>query len=251
MTNPKNKKTHEQFVSEISQTLEITLLEKYANTDTKIKYSCKHGTFSAYPWALLKRKFCCRDGFYKSGKMWESNTKTLSVLKEQALKDRQNVDVSSAYVDDTGKYKKLANIKCTIHNLFYSSITGKKIGICPTCRYEQNMKKLSIAQEKAWKTVKTGVFVSDPETKWLDSLGVPYRQYWLSDVKYKVDGFDPETNTVYLYHGKFWHGCPQTYDENMIHPIRKIPMKQLYEKTIEYENKIKQAGYNLIVKWGT
>jgi hypothetical protein len=24
-----------------------------------------------------------------------------------------------------------------------------------------------------------------------------------------------------------------------------------YEKTIMYENKIKDAGYNLVVKWGT
>ena len=25
----------------------------------------------------------------------------------------------------------------------------------------------------------------------------------------KVDGFNPETNTVYQYHGCFWHGCPK------------------------------------------
>jgi hypothetical protein len=33
--------------------------------------------------------------------------------------------------------------------------------------------------------------------------------------------------------------------------IVKIPMKDLYEKTMFYENKIKEAGYNLIVEWGT
>ena len=84
----------------------------------------------------------------------------------------------------------------------------------------------------------------------LDELGVKDRQVWLKDVKYKVDGFDTETNTVYLYHGRFWHGCPETFDPEMIHPVVKLPMKDLYEKTMLYENKIKAAGYNLIVKWG-
>ena len=37
----------------------------------------------------------------------------------------------------------------------------------------------------------------------------------------------------------------------MIHPIVKVPMKDLYEKTMYYENKIREAGYKLIVKWGT
>jgi len=37
----------------------------------------------------------------------------------------------------------------------------------------------------------------------------------------------------------------------MQHPILKIKMKDLYEKTMYYENKIKEAGYNLITKWGT
>ena len=79
-------------------------------------------------------------------------------------------------------------------------------------------------------------------------MNVPERQWWIPEAKYRVDGYDPETNTVYLYHGRFWHGCPETYDPEMIHPIVKIPMKDLYERTMYYENKIKEAGYNLITK---
>jgi len=37
----------------------------------------------------------------------------------------------------------------------------------------------------------------------------------------------------------------------MIHPVVKIPMKDLYEKTLMYEDKIRDAGYNLIIEWGT
>ena len=138
-----------------------------------------------------------------------------------------------------------------VHNQFYSSIAHNKIGLCPECNTERNIKQILKAGPKAWASQSIGSFVSKAETKWLDVLGVKGRQIWLEDVKYKVDGYDSETNTVYLYHGRFWHGCKETYNPDTIHPIIKIPMKDLYEKTMYYENKIKEAGYNLIVKWGT
>ena len=45
MTNPINKKTTEQFISEVNPELGITILGEYVNTDTKIEYQCKHGTY--------------------------------------------------------------------------------------------------------------------------------------------------------------------------------------------------------------
>jgi hypothetical protein len=251
MSNPKNKKTHEQFISEIPKNLEITVLGEYINTDTKIEYRCKHGTNAIQPWKILKLKHCCRMGYYESGKMWEKNTNSLTTLRDRAIKNRNNIDVSETYIDTSGRYKKLSNIKCLVHNIFYSSIARNKIGLCPKCNTERNIKQILEAGPKAWASQSTGSFVSKKENKWLDELGIVGRQVWLEDVKYKVDGYDEASNTVYLYHGRFWHGCPETFDPDMIHPIVKIPMKDLYEKTMHYENKIKEAGYNLIVKLGT
>lgn len=251
MTNPINKKTREQFIKEIPEHLGIKITGEYVNTDTKIEYKCSHGVHFALPWQIKKFKHCCRKGYYASGNMWRSNTNTIEDAKEKTLKDRPNTDVSNVYFDWDGKYKRLYGIKCTIHNLSYSSLLGRKVGQCPLCFKEDNLRKLTDAAPKAWASQSSGSFVSKNETKWLDSLGIKDRQVWLEDVKYKVDGYDKETNTVYLYHGRFWHGCPTTYDPEMIHPIVKLPMKDLYEKTIMYENKIKEAGYNLIVKWGT
>ncbi len=251
MTNPSNKKTHEQFISEVPKELGLTITGKYINSDTKIEYTCQHSVNQARPWQILKMKHCCRKGYYESGVMWKSNTNTIEDAKEKTLKDRPNADVSNVYFDWDGKYKRLCGIRCTIHGTEYSSLLSSKIGQCPDCVIDDNLKKIKKAQEIAHKSQSTGSFVSKSETKWLDSLGVKERQYWLEDVKYKVDGYDSETNTVYLYHGKFWHGCPETFDPEMIHPIVKIPMGDLYKKTMYYETKIKEAGYNLIVKWGT
>ncbi len=251
MTNPTNKRTHNQFLTEIPIHLDIKILGQYINTDTKIEYKCAHGVNALEPYKILKLKYCCRKGYYESGKMWASNTISLEDAKNRTLKDRPTTDVSECYFGWDGKYKRLYNIRCTIHNINYSSLIGSKVGVCPECKKLDNLEKLKIAAPLAWASKSNGSFVSKEETKWLDSLGIKERQYWLDDVKYKVDGYDPITNTVYLYHGRFWHGCPKTYNPETIHPIVKLPMKDLYEKTMFYEKKIKDAGYNLIVEWGT
>ena len=108
---------------------------------------------------------------------------------------------------------------------------------------------LKVARQKQLE-LGSAKYVSKSETKWLDSLDVPVRQKWLEDVQYSVDGYDASTNTVYLYHGRFWHGCLETYDPDDIHPILKVKMKQLHKQTLSWEKKIKDAGYNLVVQWG-
>ncbi len=37
----------------------------------------------------------------------------------------------------------------------------------------------------------------------------------------KVDGYSKETNTVYQFHGCFWHGCSKCFDPNTINNKNK------------------------------
>lgn len=55
---------------------------------------------------------------------------------------------------------------------------------------------------------------SYPEKCWLDSLNIQnnYRQYKIG--KYIVDGYDPNSNTVYEFYGDYWHGNPNIYNKN-------------------------------------
>ena len=46
----------------------------------------------------------------------------------------------------------------------------------------------------------------------------------------KVDGFNQESNTVYQFHGYFWHGCPKCYDDDRINNINHETMGDLHEK---------------------
>jgi hypothetical protein len=68
---------------------------------------------------------------------------------------------------------------------------------------------------------------------------------------YHADGYCAETNTIYEFHGDAWHGNPDVYNPgDMCYPKDKsLTAGELYQKTIERENKIKSLGFNLIVMW--
>jgi len=52
---------------------------------------------------------------------------------------------------------------------------------------------------------------------------------------YRVDGFHAETNTVYEYHGDFWHGCPKCFARETKNPVNGNTMGELYEKHYNVE----------------
>ena len=68
---------------------------------------------------------------------------------------------------------------------------------------------------------------------------------------YRFDGYCISTNTVYEYHGDYWHGNPTIYDPNDINKTIGKSYGELYRKTIERENYIRSLGYNLVVRWET
>jgi hypothetical protein len=195
-------------------------------------------------------KHCCRTGYYESGKMWESTIVDASDRLSWYKSQRPNLSFDSATLADD-KRNVFNGIKCILHpEVCFTGISSKQhCTPCPVCKVE-DFKSLMALRKGTFHEKHKITPVSKAEKAWLDELNVPERQYWVKEAGYRVDGYDPSTNTVYLYHGRFWHGCPETFDPEMIHPVVKLPMRDLYERTIFYENRIKEAGYNLIVKWG-
>ena len=66
---------------------------------------------------------------------------------------------------------------------------------------------------------------------------------------FKADGYDKTTNTVYEFHGCYWHGCPKCHTNRDDIAFASNTYRELYEKTIQKEQKIRDSGYNLIVMW--
>jgi hypothetical protein len=254
----KQKWTTEKFVAAVAIHLpDIAIDEHYKmeTIDDRVPFVCSHGARTALAWQLLKQKFCCQSGYHAHRNIRMKETRfTIEDRRREIVEIFGDLlDCSDAIFDpDSNERDFLLNIRCLKHNIVFGQWIGslqKHIG-CPACGLEHKQTAAK-AQCYAMKRLGKMSFVSKSETNWLNELHVPCRQYWLSDVKYCVDGYDPVTNTVYLYNGNFWHGNPEVFPSSMIHPIRKdITMGELYEKTMIWEQKIRDAGYLLITKWG-
>ena len=256
MTNPTKKFTKEQFIEKAKKSnpsIEL-LIEDYKGVDYRYKYQCTHGINEIYGWQLIKpKKHCCVKGYHE--KRIPPLTKSIHDRVKQIKKTwGEKYDISNARFDPNDRRKII--LKCFKHGEF-SQWTGSltRQGVvdhaCPECSKEkESLRKKEQALDNFHRNGNHPQFISNQETSWLDELGVKERQVFLEDIKYKVDGYDAATKTVYLFHGKFWHGCPNTYDPEEQHPILKIKMGELYEKTLHWEEKIKCAGYNLVTKWG-
>ena len=95
--------------------------------------------------------------------------------------------------------------------------------------------------------------ISKLETEWLDYLKIDkkYRQVYvkLGNKKYSVDAYVSETNTIYEFWGDYYHGNPKVYNLDDYNKTCKKTFRELYEKTIEKQNKIITNGYNFISIW--
>jgi len=134
-----------------------------------------------------------------------------------------------------GSHEKIPII-CKKHGLFHQNLNNHKNGsICPTCS----------------ETAST----SKGEKEWLDSLGLPntpsHRQVpkKIGGVTYRFDGYDPNTNTVYEYHGDYWHGNPKIYNPDDKNAYNGKTMLELFNRTVKRSRIIRDSGYNLISIW--
>jgi hypothetical protein len=123
-------------------------------------------------------------------------------------------------------------IICPQHGSFWQTAGGHLAGHnCPKCAY----------------------YISDKETAWLDSLGIieEYRQktIYYDGGHFKVDAFDPITNTVYEFDGDYWHGNPKIYNPEHTNKHNKTLFGTLYQKTLDKKQILVKLGYNIVSMW--
>jgi len=196
----------------------------YVHSKTKVIIICPiHGDFEQTPNSHLQGKGCPECAIY---------TKTKDA--EQFIKEA------------IGKY----GDKCSYTKVDYKNNYTK---VTITCRIHGDFKQIPIDHLRGHGCPKCTHIISKSETIWLDSLNIEpkYRQAKIKIGKKNIraDAYVPETNTVYEFHGKFWHGSPKHFNQNDINPRTKTTYGELYKKTLDRENLIKNAGYELIVKW--
>lgn len=94
--------------------------------------------------------------------------------------------------------------------------------------------------------------VSVVSQKWLNSFDIELvREHRIDHDNgyYLVDGYDPNTNTVYEFYGDYWHGNPAQFDPNKINTSVDKKFGELYNNTMLREQVLSRLGYNLITVW--
>lgn len=95
-------------------------------------------------------------------------------------------------------------------------------------------------------------FVSIGETEWLNSLGIPpaQRQYFVTLPGGEVYNCDAVVGMkVYEYYGDFWHGNMKRFAPEHLNVYTGTTMSELYQATMDREDLLKSAGYEIISMW--
>lgn len=234
------KMTHNNFIikaNEIHNNKYDYSKINYINNRTKITIICKiHGEFDQLPKNHLKDHGCikCRNNIL-SNKFKSSISDFIN---------RSNKIHNSKYNYSDVKYINAntnVNIICNIHGKFHQRPMVHLLGSgCSKCS--------------------NGIKFSKCQIKWLEFLEKYYniniqhmgnsnQEYRIKNTKWKADGYCKETNTIFEYHGDFWHGNPKIYKPDDMNNVSKRTMGTLYKRTINREQKIKELGYNLIIMW--
>ena len=206
-------------------------LVEYKNAKTKIRIICKiHGEFLQTPSNHLKGCGCPHCGHIKT--LISRRITTEKFIEAAKLMHGDIYDYSLVIYKNAHSKIKLI---CNVHGIFEQTAWNHLCGNgCPDCS--------------------NGRSISIEESHWLESLNNSniIKQYIITlptDNKIKVDGYDPSTNTVYEYHGKYWHGHPSHKQCDPDYMIRGKSAGDRYIETLMREIRLKELGYTVISVW--
>lgn len=99
--------------------------------------------------------------------------------------------------------------------------------------------------------------ISMKELLWLNYLNIPndlehrHVRIYLPNKKRPlvVDGYQPDTNTIYEFYGDYYHGNLKIYNENDINMLCNKTFKEINNLTINRANLLKEHGFNIIEMW--
>ena len=177
----------------------------------------------------------CKDDTVKRRKvnLGLSLRKGINSLSITELKDREEL---------------LCSKKMAILN--YAGVTGDSTIQCTKCNGTWQTRITDVIRRDQNCPYCSPIGVSKIAIAWLDELNIETREFPIPGTKFRVDGFDKITNTVYEFLGDYWHGNPESFDPNDIHPSIGSTYKELHQTTVvDRFNKLKELGYSIIFIW--
>ena len=229
----KKKHTTDEFISKLKKLYgdeyDYSCTE-YTNANTKVKIICKvHGEFAQIPNNILKMHACPECTDMKKKNSGEFLKRAKEVHGEEY--DYSKVIYKNCHTN--------VEIICKTHGIFLQQprnhINGAR---CQKCERFTTSK---IARN----------WLSDLNIPNLRTFDSPLGEFTIPETRWRVDGYDETTNTIYEFHGDYWHAHPlnKRYSKDEPHPRKRVTWGEVYERTLARERKIIDLGYNLVVIW--
>ena len=253
-TEDGHRLTTEEFVSKAKK---IHTCDKYNYTQVdykgakiKVTIICpEHGKFKQTPTGHLSGKGCLECAIKKNSDN-QRGTKESFIQKSRANPSCR--DHNGNYYDyDLVEYKNAhtkVKIKCLYHDKIFTMIPNNH------SHHGQKCNDCGLLCSKGFRYSKIGCKWIEEEMK-KDNISI---QYALSDggefkpikdKKILCDGFCEETNTIYEFHGDYWHGNPSKYNQSERNPTTKKKYGTLFIDTCMREKKYLDAGYKYKCIW--
>lgn len=75
-------------------------------------------------------------------------------------------------------------------------------------------------------------------------------EFWIPGTRLRVDGYNRRSNTVFEFYGDHFHGNIKVLNENSKpNPFSTKTAKQLFDKTMKREEKLRALGYKVVSIW--
>jgi predicted nucleic acid-binding Zn-ribbon protein len=208
----------------------------YIKAIEKVIIICKiHGEFLQTPHKHLSKNGCSKCSINNHILRRTDNT---TIFIQKAINTHGNT-YDYSLVEYIKSNKKVIII-CKIHGKFLQTpanhINGNN---CIKCTYKNYSKPQILWLD----------FISKLNNIYIQHIGNSNQEFKIPTTRYLADGYCKETNTIYEFHGDFFHGNPKIFKSHEFNTLCNKTYGELYKKTILKEQKIKRLGFNLIIIW--
>lgn len=211
---------------------------KYVNSHINIQIGCKiHGIFYQKPNNHLNGATCLLCSKISSSQKQRMTIDEFIIKSKKVHRDKYDYSETIYGINNNDK----VNIKCLKHGLFKQTpdnhLTGKGCRIC--CIPKKSYSKLALNWLN-YIQLNDNIHIQHAENE---------GEFIIPNTNYKADGYCKETNTIYEFHGDYWHGNPNKFEQSEINQITKCTFGELYQKTLDKELVIRNMGFKLITMW--
>lgn len=137
---------------------------------------------------------------------------------------------------------------------------NKRVGIkCNACGHQWNPTAQRVHEGGGCPMCAINNKFSKKAMEWLtsieqqQSITIQHAQqngeFRIPGTRFRVDGYDPNTKTVYEFYGDYWHGNPKKHQPDGINTHLQLTYGELYESTLSREQQIRDLGYNVVSIW--